>query len=346
MTFRKMPLPGLLLLPILLWMTTPPPASVGAEPGSVLIEGKTMGTTYHITVVTGADTGPLEDRIRQRLAEINKSMSTYDPESEISRFNRMTEAGRPFPVSADFLRVMTVAADLHVLTEGAWDGTVNPLVNLWGFGSRQVSPRVPDPGEIEALLPEVGFNHIVVSPEGTLTKRTGRVSVDLASIAKGYGVDQVAAVISASGIAHFVVEIGGEVYARGLRPDGKPWRVGINTPKPMSGATEVYKVVPLSDRALATSGDYRIFFEAGGKRYAHILDPRTGRAVDNRVVSASVIAPDCTRADGLATALVVMGPEKGLALVNRLPDMECLIVVEAEDGRLLEHASRGFRTEP
>ena len=155
---------------------------------------------------------------------------------------------------------MTVAADLHALTDGAWDGTVNPLVNLWGFGSRKVAPRVPDPKEIDALLPDVGFRHITVSKDATLSKDLGRVSVDLASIAKGYGVDQAAAVISASGIDHFIVEIGGEVYARGLRPDGKPWRIGINTPKPMAGATEVYKVVALSDRALATSGDYRIFF--------------------------------------------------------------------------------------
>ncbi|WP_373498954.1 FAD:protein FMN transferase [Desulfococcus sp.] len=332
-------------LALLTLLMMPLPACVGAEQKAAMIEGKTMGTTFHITVVTKADTVDLERRINERLAQINRSMSTYDPESEISRFNQ-TDAGRPFPVSADFLQVMTVAAKLHALTDGAWDGTVNPLVNLWGFGSRKVAPRVPDPKEIDALLPDVGFRHITVSKDATLSKDLGRVSVDLASIAKGYGVDQAAAVISASGIDHFIVEIGGEVYAKGLRPDGKPWRIGINTPKPMAGATEVYKVVALSDRALATSGDYRIFFMSGGRQYAHILDPRTGRAVENGVVSASVIAPTCTFADGLATALVVMGPEKGLALVNRLPDVECLIIVEDGGGTFVEHPSRGFRPEP
>ena len=321
-------------------------ACSGAGKKEVLIQGNTMGTTFHITVVTDTDTTDLERRINQRLVEINKSMSTYDPESEISRFNRMTEAGRPFPVSEDFLRVMTAAGELYDLTGGAWDGTVNPLVNLWGFGSRKVTPRVPAQKDIDALLPEVGFKYITVSQDGVLGKTLGTVSVDLASIAKGYGVDQVAALISAAGIDHFLVEIGGEIYARGQRPDGKPWRIGINTPKPMSGATEVYKVVAISDRAFATSGDYRNFFVADGRRYSHVLDPRTGRAVENGVVSATVIAPTCTFADGLATALMVMGPEKGLALVNRLPDVECLIIVEDAGGTLAEHPSRGFRTEP
>ncbi len=331
---------------LLLLMIMSSSAGSCADTKAVLIEGKTMGTTFHITVVTEAGTTGLERRINQRLVEINKSMSTYDPESEISRFNQMTEAGRPFPVSEDFLRVMTVAGELYRLTGGAWDGTVNPLVNLWGFGSRKIAPRVPDQKDIDLLLPEVGFDLITVSGDGILTKKLGTVTVDLASIAKGYGVDQAAAVISAAGIENFLVEIGGEIYARGRRPDGKLWRIGINTPKPMAGATEVYKVVAISDRAFATSGDYRNFFEAGGHRYSHVLDPRIGRAVANGVVSVTVIAPTCTVADGLATALMVMGPEKGLALVNRLPDVECLIIVEGAGGGLTEHPSQGFRSEP
>ncbi|AOY56896.1 FAD:protein FMN transferase [Desulfococcus multivorans] len=312
----------------------------------VQIQGKTMGTAFHITMVTKDDTRRVEERINKRLVEINNSMSTYDPESEISRFNRMTEVGRPFPISADFLEVMTAAAQLYELTGGAWDGTVNPLVNLWGFGSRRVAPRVPDPEEIDALLPKLGFRHIEITKDGALIKHHRAVTIDLASIAKGYGVDQVAAVISDAGIRHFLVEIGGEIFARGRRADGKPWRIGINTPKPMSGATEVYKVVAISDRAFATSGDYRNFFEEGGRRYSHVLDPRTGRAVENGVASVTVIAPTCTFADGLATALMVMGPEKGLALVNQLPDVECLIIVEEAGDGLSEHPSRGFRAEP
>ena len=338
--FGYIPL-GLMVLMAMLFA----PACSGGGKKEVMLEGKTMGTTFHITVVTEADTSGLEAAIHRRLAEINQSMSTYDPESEISRFNRMREVGRPFPVSSDFLQVMTVAAELHELTGGAWDGTVSPLVNLWGFGSRKSAPRIPDPKEIEALLPEVGFRHITVSRDGALKKSLATVSVDLASIAKGYGVDQVASVIAAAGIEDFLVGIGGEVYARGRRPDGGPWRIGINTPKPSAGRAEIYKVVAISDRAFATSGDYRNFFLADGHRYSHVLDPRTGRAVDNGVVSASVIAPTCTFADGLATALMVMGPEKGVGLVNRLSDVECLILVEGKGGALLEYPSEGFRPE-
>jgi thiamine biosynthesis lipoprotein len=305
-----------------------------------------MGTTFNITVVAKAETtGDLEHKILRRLAEINKSMSTYDPESEISRFNRMTDVGRPFPVSEDFFKVMSVADELYRLTGGAWDGTVAPLVNLWGFGSRKRSPRVPAPDEIDALLPTVGFRHIHVAG-GALQKKRGSVTVDLASIAKGYGVDQVAAVIMAAGINHFLVEIGGEIFAKGRRSDGLPWRIGINTPTPTAGKTDVYKVVAISDRAFATSGDYRNYFESGGRRYAHVLDPRTGHTVENGVASATVIAPTCTVADGLATALMVMGPDQGLALVDRLADVECLILVKRPDGVLAEYPSRGFQAEP
>jgi FAD:protein FMN transferase len=307
------------------------------------IQGRTMGTTYHVKVVSEApDLGDLARRIEARLAEINRSMSTYDPESEIGRFNRTVPANAPFPISGDFLEVMTVGLRLHRITDGAWDATVNPLVNLWGFGSRGEGYRIPSDEEIAAVLPVVGFQHIGISEDGFLVKRIPGVSLDLGSIAKGYGVDQIARVVAAAGYRDYIVEIGGEIYAAGRRPDGERWRIGISRPSPGGAPEDIYRVASLENRGFATSGDYRNFFVADGKRYSHVVDPRTGKAATNRVVSASVVAETCAFADGLATALMVMEPKKGLEAVNRLDGVECLVVVEGPGGELADHASEGF----
>lgn len=320
-------------------------ACVACQPKRELqLSGKTMGTTYHIKVVTGWLTSgaDLQRQIDDRLAAINKSMSTYDPTSEISRFNAITTANEPFSPSADLLEVLRVAAELHRLTDGAWDGTLDPLVNLWGFGRKGTVSTVPDEREIRQALAQVGFDRIVMEPSGTLSKMDPGVTLDLASIAKGFGVDAIARLLGDNGFAHFLVEIGGEVYARGRRKDGNAWRVGINRPDKQAAFNDVYRAVPLMDRAMATSGDYRIFFEIDNQTYGHILDPRTGRPVTNGVVSATVVAANCTVADGLATALMVMGPEEGVALVNRLASVECFIVVRQPNGSLVDHPSNGF----
>ena len=320
-------------------------ACVACQPKRELqLSGKTMGTTYHIKVVTGWLTSgaDLQRQIDDRLAAINKSMSTYDPTSEISRFNAITTANEPFSPSADLLEVLRVAAELHRLTDGAWDGTLDPLVNLWGFGRKGTVSTVPDEREIRQALAQVGFDRIVMEPSGTLSKMDPGVTLDLASIAKGFGVDAIARLLGDNGFAHFLVEIGGEVYARGRRKDGNAWRVGINRPDKQAAFNDVYRAVPLMDRAMATSGDYRIFFQIDNQTYGHILDPRTGRPVTNGVVSATVVAANCTVADGLATALMVMGPEEGVALVNRLASVECFIVVRQPNGSLVDHPSNGF----
>ncbi len=311
-------------------------------------QGLTMGTTYHVTVVTGyfQRVSGLQDAIERRLKEINQSMSTYIDDSEISRFNRFQRTGRPFPVSRDFFEVMKTARTLYRLSDGAWDGTVNPLVNLWGFGSQTAPVRVPPSGQITARLAAVGFANIELKAPGSLIKKRPGITLDLSSIAKGYGVDQVAAVIAGRGFKDFLVEIGGEVAAAGHRKDGKLWRVGINRPRPGAGAAEVYRVVPLDNAALATSGDYRNFFTLDGTRYSHVIDPQTGYPVSNSVVSVSIIAQHCSFADGLATAVMVMGPEKGLRLINRLEAVEGLIVVQTADDRLADVASNGFKSLP
>jgi FAD:protein FMN transferase len=312
------------------------------------LSGRTMGTTYTVKVASGyfGSVSGLQDRIDRRLEEINRSMSPYLKDSEISRFNRFQEVGVEFPISADFLRVMQTAGRIHELSEGAWDGTVNRLVDLWGFGRSGRTDKRPPPEEIEALLDDVGFDKIEVRDSGALVKRQAAVSLDLSSIAKGYGVDQVADEIRRAGFRDFLVEIGGEVYAAGLRPDGRPWRVGINRPKTDARFDEVYKVVSLQDQAFATSGDYRSFFVENGVRYSHIIDPRTGYPVPQGVVSVSILAGNCTLADGLATAVMVMGADRGVALINRLDGVHGVIVTELPDGSLRDHYSKGLRLEP
>lgn len=310
----------------------------------VAFSGKTMGTTYHIKVVAGVftRTADLQKKIDARLEDINKSMSTFRKDSEISRFNTFQKAGEKFEISDDFYNVLTVAKKIYAETGGAWDGTVKPLVDLWGFGNGRIRHTVPEKSQIKALLSEVGFDNIDILPDHCLVKKKADITLDLASIAKGYGVDQVAALIRDNGINNFLVEIGGEVFASGFRKDGKKWKVGINRPQENAPFNQVYRVIDIHDKGFATSGDYRNYFEVHHKRFSHVIDPRTGYPVDNGVVSVSILADECTFADGLATAVMVLGAEKGIELVNRLEDTECFIVTRNKKGALVDHYSKGF----
>ncbi len=316
---------------------------LAAAKKEILLTGRTMGTTYHVKAVVGRfyDGAGLQAKVEKRLEAINHSMSTYRPDSEISRFNASRTVGEPFPISNDFLAVMQVAQRTHTLTQGAWDGTVKPLVDMWGFG-KGGAPRVPSSEEITSTLSRIGFEHIEITAQGSLIKRQAGITLDLASIAKGYGVDQIARVIREDGVADFLVEIGGEVLASGYRLDGQNWKVGINRPQSTAAYNAVYKALTLHDQAMATSGDYRNFFEANGKRYSHVMDPRSGYPVSNGVISVSIIAANCTLADGLATAIMVMGLTKGIALIDSIDQIEGLIIVQTGDGALQEHASKGF----
>jgi thiamine biosynthesis lipoprotein len=313
----------------------------------IKITGQTMGTVYQVKVITenGIDAEKLQKSIENRLKNINQSMSTYIPDSEISRFNDLSRAGGVFKVSEDFWSVMSMAKRVYDLTEGAWDGTVAPLVNLWGFGSKKTVDQVPSATAINAMLPVVGFDLVEMKSGRQLGKKNAAVTLDLASIAKGYAVDHLVQLLVKKGFNHHLVEIGGETYAAGRRLDGQPWRVGINRPERNAPFDAVYKVVSLSNKALATSGDYRNYFESNGRFYGHVIDPRNGYPVTNGIVSVSVLADTCTLADGLATGIMVMGLEKGLALVDRLQQVECLIVVRTSDGHLSDHTSRAFPAE-
>jgi thiamine biosynthesis lipoprotein len=303
-----------------------------------------MGTTYTVKVVTGffQSISGVKEKIDNRLEEINRSMSTYQKDSEISRFNRLNKAGQKFKISNDFFQVMKAGQKIYRLSGGAWDGTVNPLVDLWGFGHRGRRDKVPANSEIAALLPDIGFANIEVVNPGFLVKKRAAVTVDLSSIAKGYGVDEVAALLRNLGYQDYLVEIGGEIFAAGHRKDGTRWRIGINRPRTDAAFDEVYKVVDIYNQAFATSGDYRNFFEVDGIRYPHVIDPRSGYPISNGVAGVSIVADTCTFADGLATAIMVMGPENGLELINRLESVEGLIVVEGPGGGLVDYPSKGF----
>jgi thiamine biosynthesis lipoprotein len=309
-----------------------------------VIRGRTMGTAYSVKVVTGddEDISGVKEKIDRRLEEINRSMSTYQKDSEISRFNRFNQVGQKFKISNDFFQVMRAAQKIHRLSNGAWDGTVNPLVDLWGFGRSGRQDRIPQENEIAALLPDIGFDNIDVLDSGFLVKKRAAVTIDLSSIAKGYGVDEVAKLLRNHGFKNYLVEIGGEIFAAGHRKDDTPWRIGINRPRVNAAFDAVYAVVALGDQGFATSGDYRNFFTVDGIRYSHVMDPRTGFPVSNGVVSASIISGNCTMADGLATAVMVMGAKKGLEMIDRLDGVEGLIVVEQDNGTLVDYYSKGF----
>jgi len=310
-----------------------------------VIRGRTMGTTYQVKVVTGnlQDISGVKEKIDRRLEDINRSMSTYQKDSEISRFNRFNRVGQKFKISNDFFQVMKAGQKIHRLSNGAWDGTVNPLVDLWGFGRGGRRNKIPPKSEIVSLLSEIGFANIEVLHPGFLVKKRAAVTVDLSSIAKGYGVDEVAALLRNLGFKNYLVEIGGEIFAAGHRQESTSWRIGINRPRVDAAFDAVYAVVALGNQGFATSGDYRNFFEVDGIRYSHVIDPRTGFPVSNGVVSVSIISANCTMADGIATAVLVMGVKKGLEMIDRLDGVEGLIVVEQNNGKLADFPSTGFK---
>lgn len=309
-----------------------------------ILSGRTMGTTYHITVISSHDPSKtdLADQIKQRLTEINQSMSLFDKASELTRFNA-SDKDKPFCISPDFKRVFQVGRNLFHMTDGAWDGSIGPLVNLWGFGYDPQKTTVPDDDTIGKALTQTGFDRIEMNKDQCLIKHVDGLILDFGSIAKGYAVDAITEVLLKNGYADSLVEIGGEVRASGTKM-GADWMVGINTPSPDAPADQVLTAIPLREQTIATSGDYRNFRETKGTTYTHVIDPKTGRPVANLVASVSVLADNTTFADGLATALMVMGKDKGLALVNRLSRVECLFIIRTQDGQFTQVKSSGWPT--
>jgi len=296
------------------------------------ISGATMGTQYRVTIARpsgGIDIEALQREIDAELRRINAQMSTYLPDSEISTFNSQNDVDW-FEVSPEFASVVKRARRFSEETAGAFDVTVGPLVNRWNFGPHQASLEMPSDAEVATLAQSVGFRLIEVREEPpALRKQRPDVQIDLSAIAKGFAVDRITQLLESRGLKNCLAEIGGEIRARGTKANRAAWTVGIE--KPIANARVMQRVVPLRDVALATSGDYRNFIEIDGRRYSHMIDPRTGYPVDHRLASASVIADNCLSADAWATALMVLGPEHGYELAKR-QGIPALLIERTEIG--------------
>lgn len=310
-----------------------------APPEIAELSGGTMGTSYSIKLSPAPPVSRLDElrrSVERRLETINRQMSTYQDDSDLTRFNlaRSTD-WQPLPGAV--VELVEQANRISRLTDGRYDVTVGPLVNLWGFGNSGSRDRPPSDKEIVTLLAQVGFRnlHSRRNPPA-LRKMVAELQVDLSSIAKGWAVDQIAELLLAQGFENFLVEIGGELRAQGQKSASEPWRIAIE--QPSFDSRIVQRVFELHDMAMATSGDYRNFFAADGQVYSHTIDPRTGQPVQDRLASVTVLAENCAEADAWATALMSLGERQAPVLADRL-DLKALFIVRTVAG-LREQRSR------
>jgi thiamine biosynthesis lipoprotein len=305
-----------------------------AERHQHAFSGETMGTVYHVSVVTRAPLGDAEraetaSAVQAALDRVNALMSTYQPDSELSALNQAAP-GQSVPLSSETLEVLALSARVTAETGGAFDVTVGPLVNVYGFGP-EGRTQTPADEELQRLLEVVGFEEaLAIDAETGVARRTREgVYVDLSAIAKGYAVDQVAEVLEASGYSDYLVEVGGEVRTAGLNQRGGPWRIAIE--KPVTERRAIDRIVPLSGLAMATSGDYRNYYEQDGVRISHTIDPRTGRPISHNLASVSVVTQECALADAYATALMTLGADDGMAFAKKR-GLAVYMIVHAGDG--------------
>ncbi|USD64697.1 FAD:protein FMN transferase [Vibrio sp. SCSIO 43136] len=305
-------------------------AACSKAPEQVHLSGPTMGTTYNIKYLT-TDTSPasadIQVEVDKLLEQVNDQMSTYRPDSELSRFNQSRQS-QAFEVSKETALVVNEAIRLNQVTLGALDVTVGPLVNLWGFGPEARPDEVPSDEELAARKAMTGISHLSVEGN-TLSKTLPELYVDLSTIAKGWGVDVVADYLESLGVNNYMVEIGGEIRLKGVNGKQSPWRIAIE--KPSVEERAIQEIIEPGDMAIATSGDYRNYFERDGVRYSHIINPQTGKPINHKVVSVTVIDPSCMTADGLATGLMVLGDELGLKVANE-HKVAAMMMVKTEDG--------------
>ncbi|MBN8458819.1 MAG: FAD:protein FMN transferase [Verrucomicrobia bacterium] len=319
----------------------PPPLPVTAW------QGRTMGSDYTVKIVDAkldpAATEGLKREIEEVLAEVNRQMSNYLTDSELSRFNR-APANQPFKVSGDFARVSRFALELSRTSQGAFDPTLGPLINLWGFGEQSRKQEIPSPAALAEAKAKTGWSHLTLSEEGMLTKDLPGLALDLGAVAKGFGVDRMIATLQARGFKNCYASIAGEVRVTGKNPRGTKWNLGISLPsdnwredQPMAAQ------VAISDRALSTSGDYQKFFrDASGRRHCHIIDARTGSPVQHDVAGITVVAPDGMTADGLSTTLFVLGSVEGMKYIEARTDAAALFIIRQNDGTFRQLPSSRF----
>ncbi len=297
------------------------------------ITGKTMGSYYAIVIDSpgSAIAMQLQEEIETEFADINRQMSTWDENSEISKFNRSSSTDW-FAVGQDFAIVAREAKRIHELSDGALDPTLAPVIDIWGFGAKKLRRGIPSDEEISNALTNVGMQHLDVRTDPpAIRKAIPGLHLTFSSIAPGYAADEVCRILRSHGLTSHVVDVGGENRAGSAKANGDAWRVGVESP--LGG--DLHKVLELTDKAIATSGDYRNFFMVGGKKYAHILDPKSGRPVEHPPASVSVVHDSCMTADGVATAMMVLGTGRGIELARKM-QVDVMFLEVDDAGKVIE----------
>ena len=286
--------------------------------------GLVFGTSYNITYQSNDN---LKPEIEKALAEVDASLSPFNEKSVITHVNK----NEAVTLDDHFITVFRLSSEIYKDTEGAFDITVAPLVNAWGFGFK--NGITPDRHAIDSLMQFVGFDKVKLQ-DGKIIKTDDRLMLDCSAIAKGYGVDAVARLLKSKGIDNYMVEIGGEIVASGENPKGAPWRIGVSKPDDdsVNVSNEIQGIINISNRAMATSGNYRNFYYKGGKKYAHTIDPKTGCPVQHSILSATVVSDECAKADAYATAFMVMGLDKAKAVLARHKDMMAYFIYSDDKG--------------
>lgn len=321
------------------------------EPQLHTVTGATMGTWYTVKYLPpqqfnqySAD--QISTEIHTRLNRVDSLMSTYKKDSEVSRFNH-TAQHEWFSVSQETFEVLVLAQQISKQTHGAFDITVAPLVRLWGFGPDYQQQQIPDAKILANMLQHVGFVNLETDEASHRVRKQSAITIDLSAIAKGYGVDQVAAYLDGIGSGSYMVEVGGEIRAKGLKPGNVPWRIAIESPQIGDQGEinrSVQKIIDVVDLAVATSGDYRNYFEKDGQRYSHTIDPKTGYPITHNLASVTVLSDTAARADALATAFSVMGAEKAIAFSVEY-NIAAYFIIKEQDG-FVAFASDAFDAIP
>ena len=323
--------------------------SCGKQARQIEFSGLTMGTTYNIKIVPGKSTPLSINLIQQKvdsvLTSINYQMSTYLFDSEITQFNNH-ESTVSFSISNDFAFVVDRALYWSEKTDGAFDITLVPLLYLWGFGpgqEGQLGDVFPEENTVQKRLTHIGYEKLTTN-KYYLQKKDPYIKIDLNAIAKGFGVDAVYFFLKSIGMNNIMVEIGGEVRTKGNNQKNEPWMIALETPDFESTGNKTARwAIRLEDQAMATSGDYRNYYESDSVRYSHEIDPRTGYPAQTGVASATVIAPNCMDADALATALIIMGTESGLQLVEKLDNVEAFLILREGNDNYRTIKSSGMK---
>ncbi|SFU07618.1 thiamine biosynthesis lipoprotein [Algoriphagus locisalis] len=304
--------------------------------GKITLSGKTMGTTYNVTYLD-EENRDLQPSIDSLLVVFNQSLSTYIPDSELSQFNLGDTLDFDLPY---LLPILEASKTVFENTNGAFDPTVGPLVNIWGFGPG--GPELKDSVDIKNLLATVGFSKIDFDQK-QLRKKVPGIYLDFSAIAKGYGSDVVAEFLTQKGISDYLVEIGGELVAMGVNEKGELWKVGVNRPEESANASDLISIIALQDRGMATSGNYRNYYVRDSVKISHTINPATGYPVNHTLLSATVLADNCMTADAYATAMMVMGKERAIALDSALSEIEVFLIYDDGNGGFKTFASESLK---